>query len=130
MFHADEGVDKTLANLVKIREGDVGFVKLTIPISLPEDVADERFNFSGAGFIEGAAGGFAGVGKADDGHLLVLRGLSGISELGFEDRGTVFPTLLEGLVIEELDQSVSMVLIDRVADGSAEAVFAFLTGTL
>ncbi len=131
-----EGFGKAFANGFEVAEGELAFVELAIAEAAADDVVDERFDFGGGGFGEGAAGGFDGVGEADDGAFVEVGLGAGVAEAGFGDFGDFFGLsfafgdeffdvflLVEGAAVEEGDEGVAVVLVDDVDDFAIEFMF-------
>ena len=124
VFHADQGIDKTLTDCVKFGKRDMRAIELPILKTLQEDTVDQRLNLGCRRLVERPACRLTCVGKADDRHFAILRRFAVVAELRLKHRCVVIPLLPQRLGVEVVDKVVAVVLADRVANRPAHPVLA------
>lgn len=137
MEHVLQGFDEDLGDGGEFVEGEVGAGELAVFDAGLDDVLDEGFEALAGGVFQRTRGTFHGIGEGDDGGFAALGNGARVAERGLGHLGDVFLAeledfsafdrilfLLQGALVEVIDERVAVVFLDDVDDGLAEAVLA------
>ena len=120
MEHAVEHRGKGVADARDVAQGQRRVVQLAVVELAAHELGDELADLLGGGVVHAAHGGLHGIGQHDDGAFLALGPAAVVAEIRDIDGLTV--GLLQGLVVEEHDRRVAVVLHDDVLNLLGQAV--------